>query len=152
MYVRMVRMHVRKYVCMYVCVSVCSLLVTDTRTLCMATCLSCGVAIMAAPLTQLMTGGDQAALALIGLASQQWGYIMHTHHTMHETVLAPGPRTQVPAIVHGPSTLPARPKFKACKSVTQHPLAGLGGTSHGGLGRPDRQFTGLQVCSYVIRM
>ena len=30
---------------------------------------------------------------------------MHTHHTMHEMVLAPGPRTQVPAVVHGPSTL-----------------------------------------------
>ena len=27
----------------------------------------------------------------------------------------------------------------------QHPLAGLGGTSHGGLGGPDRYFTGLQV-------
>ena len=32
---------------------------------------------------------------------------MHTHHTMHEAVLAPGPGllTQVSAIVHDPSTL-----------------------------------------------
>ena len=32
---------------------------------------------------------------------------MHTHHTMHKAVLAPGPclLTQVPAIVRDPSTL-----------------------------------------------
>ena len=43
----------------------------------------------------------------VGLASQQRGFIMHTHHTMHEAVLAPGPGllTQVPAIVRDPSTL-----------------------------------------------
>ena len=43
----------------------------------------------------------------VGLASQQWGFIMHTHHTMHEAVLAPGLGlfTQVPAIVCDPSTL-----------------------------------------------
>ena len=42
----------------------------------------------------------------VGLASQQQGFIMHTHHIMHEAALAPGPGlfTQVPAIVHDPST------------------------------------------------
>ena len=43
----------------------------------------------------------------VGLASQQRGFIIHTHHTMHKAVLAPGPGllTQVPAIVCDPSTL-----------------------------------------------
>ena len=76
----------------------------------------------------------------IGLANQQRGFIIHTHYTMHEVVLAPGPGllTQVPAIVHDPSTLsgssPAWPKFKACKQVTQHPLVRWVHIFHGGLG------------------
>ena len=43
----------------------------------------------------------------VGLAGQQGGFIMHTHYTVHEAVLAPGPGLlpQVPAIVHDPSTL-----------------------------------------------
>ena len=43
----------------------------------------------------------------VGLASQQWRFIMHTHHTMHEVVLASGPGllTQAPAIVRDPFTL-----------------------------------------------
>ena len=43
----------------------------------------------------------------VGLASQQWGFIMHTHHTMYEAVLVLGLDllTQVPAIVRDPSTL-----------------------------------------------
>ena len=43
----------------------------------------------------------------VDLASQQRGFIMHIHHIMHEAVLAPGPSlwTQVPTIVHDPSTL-----------------------------------------------
>ena len=43
----------------------------------------------------------------VGLAGQQRGFIMHTHHTMHEVVLAPGPGLLilVPAIVRDPSTL-----------------------------------------------
>ena len=43
---------------------------------------------------------------VVGLASQQQGFIMHTHHTMHEAVLALGPGllTQVPAVVRDPST------------------------------------------------
>ena len=41
------------------------------------------------------------------LASQQRGFIMHTHHIMHEAVLAPGPGhlNQVSAIVCDPPTL-----------------------------------------------
>ena len=43
----------------------------------------------------------------VGLASQQWGFIMHTHHTMHEAVHAPGPGllTLVPGIIRDPPTL-----------------------------------------------
>ena len=63
---------------------------------------------MAACLSLIMwwrPGGSE--VPRVGLASQQRGFIMHTHHTMHEAVLAPGPGllTQVPAIVHDPSTL-----------------------------------------------
>ena len=41
------------------------------------------------------------------LASQQRGYIMHTHYTLWEAVLAPGTGvlTQVSAIVSGSSSL-----------------------------------------------
>ena len=31
------------------------------------------------------------ACVRVGLASQQWGFTMHTHHSMHKVVLAPGP-------------------------------------------------------------
>ena len=43
----------------------------------------------------------------VGLVSEQWGFIMHTHHTMCEAVLAPGPGllTKVPVIVRVPFTL-----------------------------------------------
>ena len=43
----------------------------------------------------------------VGLASEQRGFIMHTHYTMHKAVLAPGSGlfTQDPAIVLDPSSL-----------------------------------------------
>ena len=42
----------------------------------------------------------------VGIVSQQQGFIMHTHHTIQEVVLALGPGflTQVPAIVRDSST------------------------------------------------
>ena len=49
--------------------------------------------------------GDQVGSGAprFGLASQQQGYIMHTHHAVQEVVLASGTGllTQVPAIVSG---------------------------------------------------
>ena len=54
-------------------------------------------------------GGDQeeSEVPCIGVASQQWGCIMHTYHAMQEVVLAPGSGLLiwVPAIVCGPSNL-----------------------------------------------
>ena len=54
-------------------------------------------------------GGDQVGSGVLcaGLASQQWGFIMHTHHIMHDVMLAPklGLLTQVLAIICNLSTL-----------------------------------------------
>ena len=74
--------------------------------MCVSACLM--MWLMAAPLSLTMwwrPGGS--GVPRVGLASQQWGFITHTHHTMHEAVLAPGPGllTQVPAIVRDPFTL-----------------------------------------------
>ena len=71
---------------------------------------------------------------------------MGKQHTMHEMVLAPGPRIQDsgpcycpwPILPSGDS--PTYPKFKAYKLVTHCPLAGLGG--HTG-------FTGVCVLTCV---
>ena len=71
---------------------------------------------------------------------------MHTHHTMHEMVLAPGPRTQVPAIVYGPSTLPTRPKFKVVNQLLSIPWLGWEAPPMEGWGG---QTGNLQVYRYV---
>ena len=102
-----VRVHVHVYVCVCGCVYVC---------VCAHPC-------------PWPCGGDQVGpgVPCVDRASQQQGFIMHTHYTMHEAVLAPGSGllTQVPAIVCDPS--------KACKQVTQRPLVGRVDTFHGGL-------------------
>ena len=51
---------------------------------------------------------------------------MHKHHTIWEMVFAPGPKTQVPAIVYGSSTLLGVLPPGLNSKVTQCPLAGSG--------------------------
>ena len=97
------------------------------------------------------TRQSQGSLGLVLQANNRdTSCIQCTRWCMH---LDQGLKTQIPAIVHGPSTplgvLPCTwPKFKACKSVTQHPSAGSGGTSRGlGARQAVHRFTG---CSYVF--
>ena len=66
-------------VCMYVCVCVC-------------------VCVHIIHLSHDAANGNTPILDQVGsvvpctgFASQQQGYIMHTHHTMREAMLAPGP-------------------------------------------------------------
>ena len=71
-------------------------------------CLSFDVANGSTPVSDLVMGDKvESGVPHIGLVSQQRGFIMHTHHTMHEAVIEPGQGllTQVPAIIRDPSTL-----------------------------------------------
>ena len=54
--------------------------------------------------------------------------------------------------IHPTEGSPTWPKFKARKSITQHPVAGLGGTSYEGLGRSDRQFTGYRCLGVRVHV
>ena len=75
----------------------------------------CDVSLMAVPLTQTVRWRPGRTRGpLCWPCEPTWGYIMHAHHTMYKMVLASGPRTQVPAILHGPSTLLGVPPRCTC--------------------------------------
>ena len=101
--------HLCVYVCVCVCVCVLCVCVYVCVTWLRTICLSYEVANGNTPVPNRVVDGDQVGSGIprIGLASQQQGFIVHIHQTMQKAVLAPGPGllTQVPAIIHDPSTL-----------------------------------------------
>ena len=134
-------MNVLVNVCVYVCMHM--------RTcMCVSTCV-CVLVAISLPVADTLThhvmcligstpdsdcGGDQAEPG-VGLTSQRWGYIMHTHTRwcLHPDQTL----TQASAIVQGgPPPFGGSltwPEFITHKWVTQRPLAEWDGSS-GGLG------------------
>ena len=85
-------------------------------------------------------GRDQAGpgVPYVGLASQQWGYVMHAFQTIVGVSQDVCIKTKAPAL--GPCYCPKRPStllgfsFSCLSLNSKRPLGGLGG----GLGKPEQ--------------
>ena len=101
----------------------------------------------------------ESGVPCLGLASQQWQYIMHASQTIAgKDACVTEDKTLASGSCYCPFTLgvllPSLRKFKICKLVTQHPLSGSGGISMGDWGFDweslNRQFQGFMVCECVF--